>query len=220
MGNKLQRLLKLEAQTTSERFEVTPEQIRTTEKAGPTFRKRHIESSQPGELLAADTFDVGQFKGVGKVYLHAVVDTYGAYLFGFLHTSNVPESAVSVPHNDALPLYSDRQIPVAVLLTDDGREFCSTSAHLYKLCLALNGIEHRRTEARSPKTKGFVERYQHMTKEALFGLELCETFYVYVDALQADFDARRRHYSFQRIPTWATATAASAPSTPWLPICL
>jgi hypothetical protein len=29
----------------------------------------------PGELLCQDTLFVGNLKGIGKVYLHAVVDT-------------------------------------------------------------------------------------------------------------------------------------------------
>ena len=39
------------------------------------------------------------------LYLHAVVDTYGSYAFGFLHTSKQPEAAVAVLHNHALPFY-------------------------------------------------------------------------------------------------------------------
>lgn len=67
------------------------------EKANPCFRERHVESSRPGELLAQDTFFVGHLRGVGKVYLQAVVDTYGSYAFGFLHTGKVSECARSRP---------------------------------------------------------------------------------------------------------------------------
>ncbi len=42
-------------------------------------------------------------KGIGRVYLHAVVDTFGSYAFGFLHVSKQPEAAVAVLHNDVLP---------------------------------------------------------------------------------------------------------------------
>jgi hypothetical protein len=198
MGTRFQRLLKLEEQAAAEGFELTPEQIRTVEKANPAFRERHIESSRPGELLAADTFYVGQFKGVGKVYLHTVVDTYGSYAFGFLHTSKVPEAAVSTLHNDALPFYAERAIPVSALLTDNGREFCGTPAHPFELYLALNGIEHRRTKVRSPKTNGFVERFQRTAKEEFFELALRETFYESVEALQTDFDAWLAHYNTER----------------------
>lgn len=44
------------------------------------------------------------------------------------------------------------------ILTDNGREFCGTDAHPYELYLELNGIEHRRTKVKTPKTNGFVER--------------------------------------------------------------
>jgi hypothetical protein len=39
---------------------------------------------------------VGTLKGIGRVYLHAVVDTFGSYAFGFLHVSKQPEAAVAV----------------------------------------------------------------------------------------------------------------------------
>jgi hypothetical protein len=105
---------------------------------------------------------VGQFKGVGKVYLHSLVDTYGSYAFGVLGTSKQPEWAVSVLYNDALPFYQGKGITVSAVLTDNGREFCGKEAqHPYELFLALSDIEHRRTKVRSPKTNGFVERFHH-----------------------------------------------------------
>ena len=48
---------------------------------------------------------VGRLKGIGRVYLHAVVDTHGSYAFGFVHVSKQPEAAVAVLHNDVLPFY-------------------------------------------------------------------------------------------------------------------
>jgi transposase InsO family protein len=198
MGTKLHRLFKLEERAAATGFELTAEQVRAVERANPCFRERHIESSRPGELLAADTFFVGSFKGVGKVYLHTVVDTFGSYAFGFLHTSKLPAAAVSTLHNDALPFYAERHIPVAALLTDTGREFCGTPAHPFEVYLALNGIEHRRTKVRSPKTNGFVERFQRTAKEEFFELALRETFYESVEALQTDFDAWLRLYNTER----------------------
>ena len=110
-------------------------------------------------MLSADTFFVGTLKGIGKVYLHAVVDTYGSYAFGFLHVSKQPEAAVAVLHNEVLPFYRQLEVPVKAVLTDNGREFCGSDNHPYELYLELSGIEHRRTKIRSPKTNGFVERF-------------------------------------------------------------
>lgn len=47
---------------------------------------------------------------------------------------------------------------VRAVLTDNGRKSCSTNNHPHALYLALNDIKHRRANARSPKTSGFVER--------------------------------------------------------------
>lgn len=72
MGTKYERFLKLEEKAAKEPIEPTAEQIALIEKANPCFRERHVESSRPGELLAQDTFFVGNLKGVGRVYLQAV----------------------------------------------------------------------------------------------------------------------------------------------------
>lgn len=198
MGTRFQRLLKLEQCHLETGLDLTAEQIQAIEKANPAFRERHVESSRPGELLSADTFLVGHFKGIGKVYLHAVVDTYGSYGFGFLHTSKQPEAAVAVLHNDVLPFYDTHDLSVNAVLTDNGREFCGTEKHPYELYLALNDIEHRRTKVRSPKTNGFVERFQRTVLEEFFVETLRTTFYETVEALQTDLDTWLRFYNTER----------------------
>jgi transposase InsO family protein len=198
MGSKYERLLKLEEQAAHKAMELTAEQVAQIEKANPCFRERHVESTRPGELLCADTFYVGRLKGVGKVYLHAVVDTYGSYAFGFLHTSKQPEAAVAVLHNDALPFYRERGLPVTAVLTDNGREFCGTDSHPYEVYLALNDIEHRRTRVRRPQTNGFVERFHRTVLDEFFRSAFRTTFYETVEALQADLDAWLVHYNTER----------------------
>jgi transposase InsO family protein len=198
MGTRFQRLLKLEQRHLETGLDLTVEQIQAIERANPAFRERHVESSRPGELLSADTFLVGHFKGIGKVYLHAVVDTYGSYGFGFLHTSKQPEAAVAVLHNDVLPFYETHGLSVSAVLTDNGREFCGTQNHPYELYLALNDIEHRRTKVRSPKTNGFVERFQRTVLEEFFVETLRTTLYETVEALQTDLDTWLRFYNTER----------------------
>jgi transposase InsO family protein len=198
MGRKFERLLKLEEQVAAEGLELTPEQARALERGNPCFRERHVESSHPGELLAADTFYVGKFNGIGKVYLHRVVDTYGSYAFGFLHTSKLPAAAVAVLHNEVLPFYAERGLPVSAILTDNGREFCGTEAHPYELYLALNDLEHRRTKVKHPYTNGFVERFHLTIKEEFFAVTLRQTLYESVEALQAALDQWLTTYNTER----------------------
>ena len=105
LGTRQDRWLALETANADKALELTAEQAAFLEQLNPCFRERHVQSAAPGELLSADTFFVRSLKGVGKVYLHAVVDTYGSYAFGFLHVSTQPEAAAAVLHNDVLPFY-------------------------------------------------------------------------------------------------------------------
>lgn len=198
MGSRYERLLKLEARALQEEIELTPQQVVWLEKANPSFRERHVESSRPGELLCQDTFYVGRLKGVGKVYLHAVVDTFSSYAFGYLHTSKQPEAAALVVHNDVLPFYQARDLPLKAILTDNGREFCGTEAHPYELYLALNDIDHRRTKVRSPQTNGFIERFNRTALDEFFRIAFRTTLYVSVEHLQADFDQWLVTYNMER----------------------
>ena len=159
-----------------------------------------MESGRPGELLSAGTFMVGTLKGIGRVHLHAVVDTFGSYAFGFLHVSKQPEAAVAVVPNDVLPFYAGLDLPVKAILTDNGREFCGTERHPYELYLALDGIEHRRTRVGSPKTDGFVERFHGTVLEEFFMPALRAKLYESVEALQADLDAWPAHYNNRERP--------------------
>jgi len=131
LGTRHARWLALERRHLERGLRLTKEQIAFIERHNPCFRERHVESPRPGALLCQDTFYVGHLKGVGKVYLHAVVDTYGSYAFGFLHTSKQPEAAVAVLHNDVLPFYEAHGLKVEAVLTDNGTEFCGVAGHPY-----------------------------------------------------------------------------------------
>jgi len=198
MGSRYERLLKLEERASQQAIELTPAQVALIEKANPCFRERHIESSRPGELLGQDTFYVGYLKGVGRVYLHTVVDTYGSYAFAFLHTTKQAEAAVAVLHNDALPFYHERNIPVGAILTDNGREFCGRDSHPYELYLELNDIEHRRTQVRHPQSNGFVERFHRTVLDEFFRTAFRTKLYDSVAALQADLNAWLVYYNTER----------------------
>lgn len=198
LGSRHERWLALERQNAEQVIALSPEQVAFLEKLNPCFRERHVESGRPGELLSADTLMVGTLKGIGRVYLHAVVDTHGSYAFGFLHVSKQPEAAVAVLHNEVLPFYARLGLPVSAVLTDNGREFCGTERHPYELYLALNDIEHRKTRVRTPRTNGFVERFNGTVLEEFFRPAMHQKLFESVEALQADLDAWLHHYNHER----------------------
>lgn len=127
-----------------------------------------------------------------------MVDTYGRYAFGFLHTTKQPEAAVAVVHNEVIPFYQARDISIQAILTDNGREFCGTERPPYELYLALNDIEHRRTKVQRPQTNGFVERFHQTVGNEFFSVTLRQKLYTSVDELQGDLDGWLIHYNTER----------------------
>jgi transposase InsO family protein len=198
MASVYDRWLKVEERHLEDGIELTAEQVAKIEKFNPCFKERHIESSRPGELLSADTLFVGSLKGIGKIYLHAVVDTYSSYAFGFLHTGKKPECAALLLHNDVLPFYKEHGLTVETVLTDNGTEFCGTENHPFELYLALNDIEHRKTKVKSPQTNGFVERFNRTVLDEFFRISFREKYYESVEALQIDLDTWLIHYNTER----------------------
>lgn len=130
--------------------------------------------------------------------MHAVVDTYSSFAFGFLHVSKQPEAAVAVLHNEALPLYAERGLKVENVLTDNGREFCGGESHPYRIYLALNEIGHRTTKVRRPQTNGFVERFNRTALDEFFRETFWKTLYESVEALQRDLDEWLTYYNKER----------------------
>lgn len=200
METRYKRLLKLEEKAAKEAgFELTVEQIRLIEKANPSFRERHVESSYPGQLLSQDTFYVGRLKGVGRVYLQAVIDTFGSFAFGKLYTSKRPETAVDILYDRVLPFYEEHGLPVEAILTDNGTEYKGRPMiHLYEIFLDLYDIEHRTTKVGCPRTNGFVERFNRTILDEFFRTAFRQTFYESVEALQNDLDAWLHHYNYER----------------------
>lgn len=198
LGERYDRLLALERRSLAGEVQLSAQEIRTLERMNPCFKERHVESRRPGELLSQDTFYVGHFKGIGRVYLQAVVDTFGSYAFGYLHTGKLPAHAAAALHLYVLPQYKQWAIPVRAVLTDNGSEFKGTDNHPYELYLQLAGIQHRYTRVNTPRTNGFVERFNRTVLDEFFRLALRERYYRSVEQLQLSLDAWLEHYNRQR----------------------
>jgi transposase InsO family protein len=213
METRYKRLLKLEERHAAARgFELTEEQIRLIEKANPCFRERHVESAYPGQLLCRDTFYVGRIKGVGRIYLQAVVDTYSSLAFGKLYTSKRPETTVDALYDRVLPFYEQHGIRIEAILTDNpstslramslsngGTEYKGRPMiHLYEIFLEFNDIQHKYTKVGRPRTNGFVERFNRTVLDEFFRTAFREKFYESVEALQEDLDIWLEYYNHER----------------------
>jgi hypothetical protein len=69
-------VLRLEQRHKDTNIELTETHIRLLEKFDPEFRERHSKADCTGQLVAIGTFMAGNLKGIGKIYLQAVVDCH------------------------------------------------------------------------------------------------------------------------------------------------
>ena len=199
LTTKIDRLLRLEETSRKQRLKLTEEQIHALERFDPEFRERHIDVHFPGDLVAVDTFFVGTLKGVGKVYLQAVLDCYSRHAWGRLYTSKLPLTAVQVLNNDVLPFFDHHGIRVKTVLSDNGREFCGRpDQHPYELFLQLEDIEHRTTRVKRPQSNGFIERFHRTLLDEHFRVMGRAKWYEALDEMQQDLDAYLETYNQKR----------------------
>ncbi|MBT8335468.1 MAG: IS481 family transposase [Gemmatimonadetes bacterium] len=199
LSTKHERLLRLEETAKNRKLKLTDEQIRALERFDPEFRDRHIEVHFPGDLVAVDTFFVGTLKGVGKVYLQAVLDCFSRHVWGRLYTSKLPLTAVQVLNNDVLPFFDEHGVRVRTVLSDNGREFCGRpDQHPYELFLQLEEIEHRTTKVRRPQSNGFIERFHRTLLDEHLRVKGRTTWYETVDEMQTDLDIYLETYNRAR----------------------
>lgn len=193
------RLLRLEREAQATTFVLSDTQIALLERHSTDFRCRHVESSQPGELLNQDTFYWGTLKGVGKVYVQVAIDIFCSFAFAKVYLHKMPIGACDLLYDRVLPFYEALGITIAALLTDNGREFCGRAdQHPFELLLAMEGIEHRTTRVRTPRTNGFVERMNRTLLDECFRVAGRQTWYTEVAEIQADLDRFLAYYNHQR----------------------
>jgi transposase InsO family protein len=169
------RLMRLEQHAQGDTIILSDAQIRLLEQHSVEFRCRHVESSSPGELLNQDTFYWGTLKGVGKVYVQVFVDVFARWP---LPKSTPPRCPSRLRTCSTITCCRFRRDSRAIL-TDNGREFCCIQErHPYELLLAMEGIEHRTTNIKSPRTNGFVERMNRTPLDECFRVQGRQTWYI------------------------------------------
>jgi len=198
MGTRARRLLKLEEKALTNGTPLRPDQIEAIERANPCFRERHHESARPGERLCQDTVLIGQFRGIGSLYIYLAIDTYSSFVFGSLAASRQSSEAATLIQEHALPFFTNRALKIAEILTPNRREFYGIEAEPYRGCLKEHGIEHFMMPIEYPHSHGFVERFRLTIEHEFFQVALRTAFYSSLDTLHHDFNVWLHHYNFER----------------------
>ena len=162
-------------------------------------RHDEIETAHPGYLGSQDTFYVGTFKGVGRIYQQTFVDTYSKVAFAKLYTTKTPITAADMLNDRVLPFFEQQELPMLRILTDRGTEYCGRAdQHDYQLYLALNDIDHTKTKVRSPQTNGICERFHKTILQEFFQVTLRKKIYTDLASLQTDLDEWLVYYNTER----------------------
>lgn len=198
MSKRRERLQRFEETHLGEWGSMTKEQMDMLLSHSQELKEQHVISDYPGNLLCQDTLELGRLKGIGRMFVQVVIDTHGSYGFAKIFTSKTQVETADVLIDKVLPMYSSLGIPVNSILTDNGKEYCGVEGHFYEDLLASLNIEHRRTKVRSPKTNGFVERFNRTLLEEFFVIRMREKWFTSIEELQADLDAWLWYYNFER----------------------
>ena len=200
LANFKQRLKALEAKVAEKGIILTESQVQALERKKQDDEAcGEIDTQHPGYLGSQDTFYVGTFKGVGRVYQQTYIDTYSRIAHCKLYTTKTPITAADLLNDRVLPFYAEHELPVLRILTDRGTEYCGKAEqHDYQLYLAINDIEHTRTKARHPQTNGICERFHKTILQEFYQPALRRKIYGAVEALQKDLDDWLEYYNNER----------------------
>lgn len=194
------RLKALEVIVAEQGIILTEEQLAALEKKKEE-KEAHgeIETEHPGYLGSQDTFFVGTFKGVGRVYQQTYVDTYCKVAHCKIYTTKTPITAADLLNDRVLPYYEDHNLPILRILTDRGTEYCGkVESHDYQLFLAINNIEHTKTKVRHPQTNGICERFHKTILNEFYQVTLRKKVYETLEELQLDLDSWLDEYNNER----------------------
>lgn len=167
LGSRHHRHIELEKKWAEASILLSVRQLGFIERLNPVFRERDRRSSRPGEILYPAVFFAGSFPGMGRLYLHVVVDAYCGYAFGMLHDSKSPATSMALLDTMVLPFYEKRNITLSRIIIDGNSGFsgdfvCDYGHYLKERGLGVlnnTGIE---------VVNGFIEHFRRIFIKEFF----------------------------------------------------
>ncbi len=182
-------------------LELSNDELSGTKKPTLQLKEEYVESSKPGEQLCQEILCVRSFNGIGKLYLHTVVDTNCGFSFGMLSVLKLAGNAITLLHKAVLPFYKKCHLRIEQIITSERREFGGRGEKSYENYLKLNGILHQKMNFQH-QSNTFLERFRETTVEKFIKLKLKElTVFDSIEAIQQDFEIWLQHYNNEPQPS-------------------
>lgn len=149
----------------------------------------------PGDLVALDSFYIGNLKGVGKVYQLTAIDvaTRWAVIAIVLGPVTAAHTIGFIDH--IVRCYRRHRITVRAVLTDNGPEYIAAG---FQAHLATKQLDHRRIPPRSPNHNAVVERFQGTVLQECWRPAFHRRRFTSIRQLQTEIDAYLVRYHHRR----------------------
>jgi transposase InsO family protein len=157
-------------------------------------RTRHVEATEPGQLVCLDTFYIGNLKGVGKVWQITACDAATSYGLAGLLAGHEAAAAATFLREVVVPHFQRASWPVRRVLTDGGPEFKGA----FDVACRELGLRHTRTKPRHAWTNGFVERLQGTILQELWRVVFRRRYFTSRAALHRALDGFMRYDNTER----------------------
>ena len=152
-------------------------------------------AARPGDLVAMDSFYIGNLKGVGKVYQLTAVDTATRWAMVML-VLGTPNGAVTARFvAEVLRRYRRMGLALRAVLTDNGPEY---KAAAFTSAVAAKGLDHIRIPARSPNHNAVCERFHGTILQECWRPAFHRRCFTSARQLQAEADSWLIHYNTRR----------------------
>lgn len=151
-------------------------------------------ASRPGELVAVDSFYIGNLKGVGKLYQLTAIDTATRWAM-----IQIVLGPVTTEHTRRFITQVQRRWrrmgwPVRSVLSDNGPEYSAK----FRDHLSANGMRHERIPPRSPNHNAVCERFHGTALQECWRPAFHRRSFHSARQVQAEADAWLHRYNVRR----------------------
>jgi transposase InsO family protein len=152
-------------------------------------------AARPGDLVAVDSFYIGNLKGVGKVYQLTAIDTATRWAI-IMIVLGVPNGTVTARFvHHVVSRYRRLGVTVRCVLSDNGPEYKATT---FTEALAEKELTHQRIPPRSPNYNAVCERFQGTALQECWRPAFHRRRFASIRQLQAEIDSWLIHYNNHR----------------------
>src|SRR5205823_8007863 len=152
-------------------------------------------AARPGDLVALDSFYIGNLKGVGKVYQLTAIDTATRWAFVMIVLGPVTGAHTARFVDVVVRRWRRLGFPVKAILSDNGPEYKNAA---FSAALAAKTITHQRIPARSPNHHAVCERFHGTALQECWRPAFHRRRFTSIRQLQAEADAWLHRYNTRR----------------------